>query len=161
MEQRTRSTEHLLEALMRLTRSLKAGRFRTDAAGVELGRAEVGVLRWIERHGEARTGDIACGFGLSASVISRQLTSLEERGLLTRRADPADARAGLVSLTTEGVRALDAMTAYYNDRLAEILRDWSEDDLRGAARLVGHLADRLADAPDSPPATAPSTPALV
>ena len=37
------------------------------------------------------------------------------------------------------------MTAYYNDRLAEILRDWSEDDLRGAARLVGHLADRLAD----------------
>lgn len=160
MEQQERSTEHLLEALMRLTRALKSGRFRTDAAGVELGRTEVGVLRWIERHGEARTSGIACGFGLSPSVISRQLTSLEERGLVARRADPADARAGLVSLTSAGARSLDAMTAYYNDRLAEILQDWDAEHLDGAARLVGHLADRLAEGTDVH-APDPATPALV
>jgi DNA-binding MarR family transcriptional regulator len=144
------ATEDLLGGLMRLTRVLKSSRLRIDTPD-GLNRAEVGVLRWLEQHGETRVSDIACAFGLSPSVISRQVSSLEGRDLLHRRPDPADARAGLISLTGRGRAALDSITRQYVRRLAEVVDDWDLEERRHAARLVHHLAARLAETPSTRP----------
>jgi DNA-binding MarR family transcriptional regulator len=143
------ATGELLSALMRLTRVLKSTRFRPPG-DLGLNRAEVGLLRWLEQHGETRVSDIACSFGLSASVISRQVASLEGRDLVHRRSDPADARACLISLTTAGRAGLDEMTRHYVRRLADVVDDWDDAARQDAAQLIGHLADRLADQPESP-----------
>jgi DNA-binding MarR family transcriptional regulator len=136
------STEELLASLMRLTRAVKSTRFR-PTGDTSLNRADVYALRWLEQHGESRASDLACAFGLSPSVISRQLAGLEERDLVQRRPDPADARAGLITLTAAGRRALDAMTQQYVRRLAELLADWQPEERRAAAALVDRLAERL------------------
>jgi len=142
-------TEDLLAALMRLTRVLKSGRFRA-VGDLALNRAEVVALRWLEQHGESRAGDLACAFGLSPSVISRQLSRLEERDLVRRRPDPADARAGLITLTEAGRQALDEMTRQYVHRLAEVIGDWTPEERADAAALVARLAERLAEPSDHP-----------
>ncbi|NUR05398.1 MAG: winged helix-turn-helix transcriptional regulator [Nocardioidaceae bacterium] len=141
------ATEELLGALTRLSRVLKSTRFR-PAGEVSLNRAEIGVLRWLEKHGETRVGDLACAFGLSPSVISRQVGSLVERDLVGRRPDPADARAGLITLTDRGRTSLDEMTRQYVRRLGEVVGDWAPEDRRHAAVLLTRLADRLAESHD-------------
>jgi DNA-binding MarR family transcriptional regulator len=145
------STEELLASLMRLSRAVKSTKLR-PVGDTSLNRADVYALRWLEQHGESRAADLACAFGLSPSVISRQLASLEERDLVQRRPDPADARAGLITLTGSGRRALDAMTQQYVGRLADLLADWQPQERRAAAALVDRLADRLtAEAADPAP----------
>jgi len=143
MTQTPAPTRELLDSLVRLTRVIKSGRLSTGPLDTGLGRAEVGVLRWLEAHEQSRGNELACAFGLSPSVVSRQLTSLEARGLVVRRPDPHDARAGLVSLTTEGRERLDAMSTVLEDRLAGFVEGYDDRQLHDAAQLLTHLADAL------------------
>ena len=52
--------------------------------------------------GELRLEELAARRGVCQSVVSRQVGELEARGLVVRRRDPADRRAGLIQLTAAG-----------------------------------------------------------
>ena len=75
--------------------------------------------------------------------LSRQVGELEARGLVVRRPDPADRRAGLVRLTPAGrellAEAADTRRRWLHDALAR----HPDDDVRAATRLVRALADEL------------------
>ena len=87
--------------------------------------------------GPHRIGELGRHVLLSQPALSRLVDRLVERGLLSRCADPADARAAHLSLTTAG-RALQrevglahgaavaqAMTAALTDEELELLRSLS------------------------------------
>src|SRR5690349_19479342 len=59
--------------------------------------------------GEMRLGELATLRGVAQSVVSRQVGELEARGLVARRPDPADGRAGLVRLTAAGLAVLSTV----------------------------------------------------
>ena len=91
---------------------------------------------------------MSCGSGSSRrgvcqSVVSRQVGELEARGLVVRRRDPADRRAGLIQLTAAGrellAEAADTRRTWVRDALAH----HPHDDVRAATRLVRALADEL------------------
>jgi DNA-binding MarR family transcriptional regulator len=92
---------------------------------------------------ERRLGWLAAQRGVSQSVVSRQVGELEARGLVVRRPDPADRRAGLVRLTPTGrellAEAADTRRQWLHDALAR----HPDDDVRAATRLVRALADEL------------------
>ncbi len=93
--------------------------------------------------GEQRLGELAVRRGVCQSVVSRQVGELEARGLVVRRRDPADRRAGLVQLTATGrellAEAVDTRRTWVRDALAR----HPDDDVRAATRLVRALADEL------------------
>jgi DNA-binding MarR family transcriptional regulator len=95
----------------------------------------------LQRDGDQRCSALALRAGVDVSVASRQLAVLERSGYVERRPDPLDGRASLLSVTPEGVAALDAARALRSDWALTALSGWDEDD----ARLLAALLDRLVD----------------
>lgn len=73
------------------------------------------------------------------SVVSRQLRALEDAGFVQRQADPADARAALVSPTRTGRQALLETRALRASVLREALAGWPDDDRAELVRLLARF----------------------
>jgi DNA-binding MarR family transcriptional regulator len=57
--------------------------------------------------------------GVNPTMLSRVVAHLDERGLVRRRPDPDDRRAGLVEVTAQGRRTHDRLRAERGHVLAE------------------------------------------
>ena len=68
--------------------------------------AQARLLSTIEDQGEARISDLATLDNCSQPTMTTQVRRLEDAGLVTRTADPGDARAVLIRITPAGVDAL-------------------------------------------------------
>ncbi|HWK92364.1 MAG TPA: MarR family winged helix-turn-helix transcriptional regulator [Luteimicrobium sp.] len=69
------------------------------------------------------------------------LDGLEARGLVTRRADPADRRARVVSLTADGARTLAATRTDIRAMEEGVLADLDDGDRATLLRVLPRLAD--------------------
>src|SRR3954452_25570912 len=80
------------EALSRVLRwtSRRANRQRLYGTAAELSQNEVGLLDAVAGAGCVRLSDLATWQGVDKSTITPQVRKLEERGLLSRRADATD-----------------------------------------------------------------------
>ena len=132
--------------LTRLLRRARSAQQRTaadvhpdlDAAGYAV---LVAVRELSATGGGARGGEVSEVLGLHKSTTSRNLTTLEDLGLVERVADPDDARARQVRLTTKGAAALDRSFEGRRERLRAQLRSWDTGDIAELARLLGRLND--------------------
>lgn len=132
--------------LSRLLRRARSAQQRTAAeVHPDLDSAGYAVLVAIRdltaAGGGARGGDISDVLGLHKSTTSRNLTTLEELGLIERIPDPADARARQVRLTTAGAAALERTFDGRRERLRARLADWDPQDVAALARLLRLLND--------------------
>ena len=73
----------------------------SDRSGVTLERGLHPVVMTIAKLEPVRTTDLAAALALKTSTISRHLARLEQLGLVQRTADPADARASLLTLSDD------------------------------------------------------------
>ena len=132
--------------LSRLLRRARSAQQRTaaevhpdlDSAGYAV---LVAVRELAATGGGARGGDISDVLGLHKSTTSRNLTTLEELGLVERVPDPSDARARQVRLTTAGAEALDKVATGRRERLRARLASWEAQDVTDLARLLRLLND--------------------
>lgn len=105
----------------------------------DLDSAAYGLLIHLRDHGPVRPSDLAAFVGVGKATISRQLKVLENLKLIERRADPADGRAHLVALTSEGRDRMDAVRSARRRRLHESLNTWPEEDISTLARLLARI----------------------
>lgn len=138
------TTERLVTGMNRLGRALTSSAHRWERLSINMRRVDVTVLRWLSNHGESRPAHIAASLGVNPSVISRQLTSLEAEGLVSRRVDPADGRAGLVQLSDRGVERLTEVNRAYVGYVAHLIEDWDDATVGEAASLLLDLSERIA-----------------
>jgi DNA-binding MarR family transcriptional regulator len=103
------------------------------------------LLFAVRHHGPVRLADLASACYIDASTASRQVADLVTRGLLERRADPADGRASLLALTDDGERAVQVMIRAREEFFTGALADWDDDDVRRLADLLSRLTDDLLD----------------
>jgi DNA-binding MarR family transcriptional regulator len=68
--------------------------------------AQARLLSTIEDQGQARISDLAYLDHCSQPTMTTQVRRLEDAGLVSRTADPGDARAVLIRITDEGRRTL-------------------------------------------------------
>ena len=94
--------------------------------------------------GGVRAIDVADTLGLHKSTMSRNIAVLERLGLVTREQSPEDARARILTITEPGQGSLDAAISARRARVSSILGQWSGNDVRDLARLLGQLNDDLA-----------------
>jgi DNA-binding MarR family transcriptional regulator len=132
--------------LTRLFRRARSAQARTAAdVHPDLDSAGYAVLVTVRElaaaGGGARGGDISEVLRLHKSTTSRNLTSLEELGLVERIADPDDARARQVRLTEQGATALERSFEGRRERLSSQLGAWDQSDIAELARLLRRLND--------------------
>src|SRR6202453_1005444 len=102
-----------MERLMGLFRSL------SPPSGLSLTAAA--TLATLERSGPSRLTSLAAKEGVTQPAMTQLIARLQESGLVSRTADPADGRVVQVRLTDEGRSILARRRAVRAERLAEVL----------------------------------------
>lgn len=111
--------------------------------------AQARLLSTIDDRGQARISDLAALDNCSQPTMTTQVRRLEDAGLVTRTADPGDARAVLIAITDEGRRTLAQVRA---DRAAAIdpaieqLDPADREVLRGAVDVMRRILDNASNA---------------
>ncbi|MET9791128.1 MarR family winged helix-turn-helix transcriptional regulator [Streptomyces canus] len=109
------------------------------AAGLDLDRAAVTILRNIAASDPVRPGVLAVRLSVEASHVTRQLRQLERIGYVIRVADPDDRRAQLVQLTDAGLAAVERIREVSRRGVELALADWTPDELERFAMLFRRL----------------------
>jgi DNA-binding MarR family transcriptional regulator len=130
---------HLRISATRLARLLRR------QADTGLSPSQLSALTSIERHGPLTLGALAEHERVAPPSITKVVAKLEERQLVSRRADPADRRVTHVSTTPQG----DALLAEVRQRkdvwLAARLADLDDDQrsrLAAALDVIDELTGR-------------------
>ena len=92
------SIERALNTFFRLSRNFRFQEAVHKRSGFAVDRASYGVLARVGEHQPVRLSDLAHLLGVDVSTISRQVATLEQRGLLSRAADPDVGRVPAVEV---------------------------------------------------------------
>jgi DNA-binding MarR family transcriptional regulator len=104
----TDEARRLRAAVRALVRRFSIGE-RADVSCCGMTVAQAATLELLTLTGPSRLGELGRRLGISASTLSRNLSRLEERGLVETFPDPADRRASLARLTAAGRKAASSV----------------------------------------------------
>ncbi|WP_278191642.1 MarR family winged helix-turn-helix transcriptional regulator [Streptomyces spinosisporus] len=136
------STEaaRLRRGVVRLNR-----RLRHERGDGSLSPNQLSVLGHLHRHGPATPGAVAAAERQRPQSLTRVFAELEAEGLIVREPGTADRRQSVLSLTAQGLGALERDMAERDDWLAGALDTLSPTE-RGVLELAAALMERLAEA---------------
>ncbi len=89
-------------------------------------------------------GDIVAECGMDKSVVSRQLRSLSDWGLVALSRSGGDARVVVVEATPLAKERIRAVRERQRELYASILGGWSREDMGRLDELLNRLADAVA-----------------
>ncbi|RYE76071.1 MAG: MarR family transcriptional regulator [Myxococcales bacterium] len=144
------ATDRLFRSLIDFNRTVRSQSVATWTGGAEhgLSRNEVVVLGLLVDHDSCRASTIADRMNVGASVISRLVSGLTSRGLITRESDPDDGRAERLHVTEPGRVAVQAARNEFIAALTRQLSDWDDDRIHSAAEVLEDLAVALRSTPE-------------
>lgn len=133
--------ESLPMALLRAREAIMR-RFRPILGDHDVTEQQWRVLRALDdAHDPISVGDVAERTFLLGPSLSRMLVALDERGLITRSTDRADARRSQVAISPAGRRLVAAIAPHSEATYAEIETQVGPDDLRVLYDLLRRTAD--------------------
>lgn len=111
------------------------------AHGASYARAR--MLMHIRREGPVRSIDLAASFGFAPRTVTEAIDGLERDGLVRRDPDPVDRRAKQISITAEGLAAIDGAEASRLTYVNNVFGVLSAEECEEIARLLGKLNAQL------------------
>ncbi|MEV4805481.1 MarR family transcriptional regulator [Nonomuraea sp. NPDC049421] len=102
------------------------------------------VLHTLARKGPLRLTDLTATEQLKQPALTALVAKLEREGLVSRRPDPRDGRAVLLSLTPDGRRIVESRRADRVERLRRLVEQLDDGDraaLADVARVLGRLTE--------------------
>jgi DNA-binding MarR family transcriptional regulator len=136
------SADQQLATRLRLAIARSARRLRQEA-GTDLSPSLTAALSTIERHGPLTPSELAARERVQRPTVTRVACRLEEMGLVTRAADPADGRSALITASPAGRALLATIRTRKDAFLSERLEALAPEDRatleRAAALLEGLL----------------------
>ena len=78
---------------------------------------------------------------ISKPAVSQMYKSLEKKGYIYRETDKNDRRKVVVTLTPKGHEILQQVKEYFDDRLAEIITEFGEENTIQLIELFNRFAD--------------------
>jgi DNA-binding MarR family transcriptional regulator len=100
-----------------------------------------GVLHVVAAQGPVRPSAIGELLDMAPSSVTRHVQALEDAGQVVVRADPADARTCLIEVTEAGSIELGDLEEAGLTVFAEVVAEWSVEDLATLTRLLHRLTD--------------------
>jgi DNA-binding MarR family transcriptional regulator len=132
---------------LRVSIGLLMRRMRQLKAEGEITLPESSALTRLDRGGPATSSELARQEQISPQSIGATLAGLEARGLVERRADPADGRRAVMSITGAGQQVLRDRRNESTRRLAQALSAGFSgaelDQLMVAVPLLERLAQNI------------------
>ena len=95
----------------------------------------------LEADGPQRVGELAAALRISQPAITQFVPTLEEQRLVTRAADPSDARATVLAITDQGREALADWKAELGGALAPLFANLGDDDWAAITRTAQIFGD--------------------
>jgi homoprotocatechuate degradation regulator HpaR len=134
---------------MQLMRAREAvmQRFRPHLRAHDLTEQQWRIIRVLVEAEALEMLDIAARCCIHPASLSRIIPRLEQRRLLTRRADEADQRRVLVSITAEGRALFAAMAAESEAIYAAIMGEIGPERLQALYSLLDEVIGLLGEAP--------------
>jgi DNA-binding MarR family transcriptional regulator len=126
-------------SIVRRTRALESS---AETSG-DVPSSVIAVLGLLSDHGELRLGALAAGIGVDTSVVSRTVALAEHRGLVSRRPDPRDGRACLLSLTDRGRQCLADRRNQRLRLLSAAIDEWEPGSAEALLAGLTRLRDGL------------------
>lgn len=131
----------LITDTARLLRAQFDRAIAAESLGITPGEAR--TLAHVGRATPVRQSVLAERMGLEAMTLSTYLDRLEERGLVTREADPTDRRAKLVTMTEAADKVLPRIRAVGEAVRKEAATGVSPEDWAGFVATLKQLRDNL------------------
>ena len=139
--------EEAVESLARMIQRQKPAAMRAARAAVDLSRTAQKLLWHVTTEAPIRISDLARDVGMSDAVVSRQVSALEEEGLVERRTSTEDGRVAFVRPTAQG-RAIGRRLRRAADAIFhEQMEDWTARDLGALAEHLERLVQDLRHGP--------------
>ena len=108
--------------------------------------SQLSALSSLDRGGPQRIGDLAAREGVGAPAMTRIVAALADAGLVTRTADPSDARSVQVATSRAGRQQLESLRAARDAVLTRRIAALSSAEARLLADALPVL-ERLLDEP--------------
>jgi DNA-binding MarR family transcriptional regulator len=115
-------------------------------AGLALDPAFLPVLVRLGTWGPAGVVELAEELGRDHSTMSRQVAKLEAAGLAERTSSDTDARVRIARATSQGLEAVQALSAARRRALDQALDGWTGRDRQALGSLLGRFAAALLSA---------------
>jgi len=128
--------EAALTRIVKLTNSRRAHRRWARQAGVEIGYLALRVLATVCNRGPLRTSQLASAIDLEVPLVSRELSGLERRGLITREPDATDRRARIITATPDGKRMYRKFRSTLDRNQRAAVVGWDDRELRRLATML-------------------------
>src|SRR3954468_15820965 len=138
-------TVMLSSRLMVLANLLKRGAILRYKRLAGLSSVEFGLVASLGRRPPMSVARLAEAVGMDKGQISRALAGLVSRKLVMRAGNARDNREVLVSLTTAGLAAHEALVAGARERSARLTAGLSADDAAALMRQIDRLTVTAAE----------------
>ena len=99
------------------------------------------VKNTSESDSHATTAELQKKLFVSKPAVSQMYKSLEKKGYIYRETDKNDRRKVVVTLTPKGHEILQQVKEYFDDRLAEIITQFGEENTIQLIELFNRFAD--------------------
>ena len=109
-------------------------------AGVSLDTALFPLLVRVSMQPDLTIGALADQVGRDYSTVSRQITRLQDLGLVHSEPSQTDRRQRVLSVTATGKNALKKIARARNSVMSEALDGWSPAEIAELARMTTRLA---------------------
>jgi len=107
----------------------------------KISHGEIFALQVIATNKDITPGDISKAAGTSPARIAAELSSLENKGLITRTIDPTNRRRILVFLTPKGQKCADDYHRESIEVATELISQLGEHDAKEYIRILGKLGE--------------------
>ena len=132
--------ESLADAFMAVARQLRE-RSAETLAPWDITPAHLRALRTLARHPTMRLSELSDRLQIAPRTATEVVDALQARGLVRRRADPADRRAILVEVTERGAGLLAEIRATRGTEAGRTFGRLGPADRAELARILSKLRD--------------------
>jgi DNA-binding MarR family transcriptional regulator len=132
------------DVLARVSRGIKgASADGMRRLGVHIGQNF--LLEELWKEDGLTLGELARRMGVEVPTVTRMTKRMQSAGLLARTTDPRDRRLIRITLTDQGQALREELPAVLNDVARRALRDLTPDQRDQLIKLLGHVADNMAE----------------
>ncbi|MBA9042430.1 DNA-binding MarR family transcriptional regulator [Bacillus aryabhattai] len=104
-----------------------------------LDRSEYLLLNEFQEKNSLAINTLAGNLKLTLSTTSRQVATLERKKFVQRLPDPKNGRISLIKITSKGQELLQKVQNVRREAYAEILHDWSKEELEVLERQLTRM----------------------
>ncbi|MGZ4111798.1 MAG: MarR family winged helix-turn-helix transcriptional regulator [Tumebacillaceae bacterium] len=133
--------EQFFVSIQSINRYMRAGQF--DQENQPLTRVQWMILRHVFRREERTIGQLAEHLNVRSSTMSQMIDRLEKAELVYRATDTNDARARVVRLTPEGLKAIQEIETNWLETLAEPFDHLSTEEHQTLVKIMKKLTYHL------------------